>query len=82
MVFINGVRFSKRAVWLSSGQEPKFGRGGSPTIYLDSLSGVSSTIRHPRYGVATPCLWIILFSVGYWQWFVLVPAIVRRWRRR
>jgi hypothetical protein len=26
--------------------------------------------------------WITLFVLGYLQWFVIVPAIVRWWRRR
>ena len=26
--------------------------------------------------------WLALSAVGYWQWFVLIPSIVRKWRAR
>jgi hypothetical protein len=26
--------------------------------------------------------WLALFAVGYWQWFVLIPWAVRKWRAR
>jgi hypothetical protein len=26
--------------------------------------------------------WICFFAAGYWQWFVLLPWVVRKWRTR
>jgi uncharacterized membrane protein YedE/YeeE len=58
-------------------------------ILITSLVGLIGRMLFEQTGafVTSSYLWLMIswlaiFGVGYWQWFILIPWIARRWTRK
>jgi hypothetical protein len=58
-----------------------FPLGAGAVVFLGIVMG-SSDANYVPFWSELP-LWLVAVLVGYWQWFILVPALVRKiWSRR
>jgi hypothetical protein len=58
-------------------------------VILSWIVGVAGRLVFEQTGafvssgyLALSVSWLVLFGVGYWQWFVVIPWIWRRWAKR